>query len=170
MATDVDARASRALRGFTTSGQLFDALRASATMPVVAGPPCAYDGRRYLDASITEPIPLPTAERDGHTHVLALLTRGGGMRPRPSALDRYFVGPRLRRLSPELAARYLGRAVPYTALVRNIDAGTGPLGRAAVRAIRVPDYSIGRLERRRDILEKGARLGYDAVMAAFGSL
>ncbi|MCC7010900.1 MAG: patatin-like phospholipase family protein [Acidobacteria bacterium] len=167
IATDVDARISRPLRGFRTAAQLFDALRASATMPVVAGEPSEYEGRRYLDASITEPIPIPTAEREGHTHVLALLTRGGGMRPKPSALDRYFVGPRLRRLSPDLAARYLGRSGPYAALIRDVDAGTGPLGRTAVRAIRVSDYPIGRLERRRPVLERGARLGYDAIMRAF---
>lgn len=168
VATDVDALSPAALRGFTTASQLFGALRASATMPIVAGPPWVYEGRQYLDASITEPIAIPTAEREGHTHVLALLTRGGGMRPSPSALDRYFVGPRLRRVSPALADRYLGRAAPYTALVNTIEAGTGPLGRAVVHAIRVTDYPISRLERRRDVLERGARLGYDAVMSAFG--
>jgi predicted patatin/cPLA2 family phospholipase len=167
VATDVDAQAPAALRGFSSPAQLFGALRASATMPVMAGPPWLFEGRRFLDASITEPIPIPTAERDGHTHVLALLTRSGGMRPKPTALDRYFVGPRLRRISPELANRYLARATPYGALVRNIDAGTGPLGHAAVRAIRVSDYPISRLERRHTVLERGARLGYDAVMSAF---
>jgi len=167
VATDVGTEEPRALRGFSNSSQLFGALRASATMPVVAGPPWMYEGRQYLDASITEPIPLPTAESDGHTHILTLLTRGGGMRPVPSALDRYFVGPRLRRLSPALAARYLRRAAPYEAIVGHIDAGVGPLNRATVQAIRVADYPISRLERRRPILERGARLGYDAVMAAF---
>jgi predicted patatin/cPLA2 family phospholipase len=136
-------------------------------MPVIAGGPHEYEGRRYLDASLTEPIPVPTAERDGHTHVVALLTRDGGMRPRPSAFDRYFVGPRLRRLSPGLADRYLSRAEPYTALVRLIAAGTGPLGRANVLGVCVPGLRISKLERRPDVLRRGARLGYDAVMAAF---
>ena len=89
------------------------------------------------------------------------------MRPRPSAFDRYYVGPRLRRLSPELAAQYLTRAAPYAALVACIDSGTGPLSRAKVQAIRVTDCHISKLERRRDVLEQGARRGYDAVMAAF---
>lgn len=167
VATDVDAKASRALTGFRTTPDLFDGLRASATMPVIAGGPRTYHGGRYLDASLTEPIPVPTAEREGHSHVLVLLTRGGGMRPRPSAFDRYFVGPRLRRWSPELATMYLTRATPYTELVGRIDAGTGPLGRARVTAIRVADCPIGRLERRPDVLQQGARRGYDAVMNAF---
>jgi predicted patatin/cPLA2 family phospholipase len=167
LATDVQARAARPLRGFRDRSHAISALRASATMPVVAGPPVEYDGRAFLDASITEPIPVPTAEADGCTHAVVLLTRAAGMRPRPSAFDRYFVGPRLRRLSPELAARYLNRAGPYTDLVRAIDAGTGPLGRTQVIGIRVPDLHISKLERRGDVLREGATRGYDAVMDVF---
>jgi predicted patatin/cPLA2 family phospholipase len=167
VATDVDAGESHALRSFASGSELVSALRASATMPVVAGGPHMFGGRRYLDASISEPIPVPTAERDGHTHVLALLTRSGAMRPHPSALDRYYVAPRLRRISPVLAARYLTRAEPYGELIRHIDAGTGPLGRSTVLAVRAPGVQISRLERRRTILEEGARRGYAAVVALF---
>jgi predicted patatin/cPLA2 family phospholipase len=167
IATDVASKQSRALGPFADAGRLFGALRASATMPVMAGAPHVYDGRPYLDASLSEPIPVPTAEKDGHTHVVALLTRSGGMQTRPSAFDRYFVGPRLRRVSPDLADRYLDRAGPYAELVRQIDAGTGPLGRSRVLAIRTPDCRISKLERRRAVLEDGARRGYQAVMAAF---
>ena len=59
VATDVDACEARALRSFATATDLVAALRASATMPVVAGGPRAFGGRRYLDASISEPIPVP---------------------------------------------------------------------------------------------------------------
>jgi hypothetical protein len=34
--------------------------------------------------------------------------------------------------------------------------------------IRAGDLSISKLERRREVLEAGARRGYDAVMRAFG--
>ena len=166
--TDVDGGEACALRSFASATDLVAALRASATMPVVAGGPRSFGGRRYLDASISEPIPVPTAERDGHTHVLALLTRSGAMRPQPSALDRYYVAPRLRRISPDLARRYLTRAAPYEELIRHIDAGTGPLGQSHVLAVRAPDCHISRLERRRTVLEDGARRGYAAVMALFG--
>jgi predicted patatin/cPLA2 family phospholipase len=168
LATDVDARTPVVMRGFTSAASLFAALRAGATMPVMAGPPRLVDGRRLLDASLSEPIPLPIAERDGHTHVLVLLTRGPGMNPHPSRFDRYFVAPRLKRLSPALAAQYLTRAVPYADLVRIIDSGSGPLGSARVMGIRVSDCHVSKLERRRPILEAAGRRGYDAVMAAFG--
>lgn len=168
LATDVDGCRSCALRGFRDAAALRGALRASATMPVVAGGPHAYNGHRYLDASLSEPIPVVTAEADGHTHVLALLTRSGDMRPHPSAFDRYYVAPRLRGVSPDLAARYLARAAPYAELVRHLDRGRGPLGRAAVTSIRAEGCRISRLERRRAVLEDGARRGYEAVMSVVG--
>jgi predicted patatin/cPLA2 family phospholipase len=169
LATDVDTESACALRRFHTSADLFAALRAGATMPVLAGAPWFVDGRRFLDASLTEPIPLPTAETDGHTHVMVLMTRGPGMRPQPSAIDRYFVGPRLRRLSPTLAERYLSRAAPYADLVRTIDEGRGPDGRARVVGIRVANCPVSRLERGGPRLEAAARRGYEAVMNVFKS-
>jgi predicted patatin/cPLA2 family phospholipase len=168
IATDVEREGATSLAGFRAPADLFGALRASATMPIVAGGPHVYGGRRYLDASLSEPIPARAAEADGHTHVLVLLTRGAGMRPHPSAFDRYFVAPRLRRISPRLATHYLSRAAPYADLVRVLDSGRGPLGQARVTAIRVPDWPIHKLERRRSILEAGARRGYEAVLATFG--
>lgn len=169
IATDVDRERTQVFDRFSDAKDLAGALRASATMPIVAGGPSVYHGRRYLDASITEPIPLPTAEGGGHTHILVLLTRGGRMRAKPSALDRYFVGPRLRRISPKLADRYLRRSEPYAAITGAIDAGIGPLGHAAVMGIRADGPEISRLERRRDILEAGARRGYDAVVTRLGA-
>lgn len=170
VATDVDTGLAQVLSHFSTRHDLLDALRASATMPVIAGGPSLFRGRSYLDASISEPIALPSAEAAGHTHVLVLLTRSGQMRSQPSALDRHFVGPRLRRSSPLLADRYLRRAEPYAAILRAIDRGVGPRAGAAVAGIRVEGLTIGRLERRRHVLEAGARQGYDAVMTALPSL
>ena len=168
LATDLETERACALGGFADGGALFGALRAGATMPVIAGGPFEYGSRRFLDASLTEPIPVATAEAEGHTHVVALLTRGGAMRPNVSAFDRYFVGPRLRRMSPTLAARYLTRAAAYGEILRAIDAGTGPLGRARVVAIRAGCGPISKLECRRDVLEAGARSGFEAVMTALG--
>jgi predicted patatin/cPLA2 family phospholipase len=168
LATDVDRQAPRVFGPFADARTLFAALRAGATMPVVAGGPFAHDGGRYLDASLSEPIPVPTAEASGHTHALVLLTRGGTMHARPSAFDRYFVAPRLRRISPALADRYLTRAEPYAGLIRAIDAGSSPTGTMAVAGLRVDDLHVGKLECRRDVLLDAARRSYDVVVAALG--
>jgi predicted patatin/cPLA2 family phospholipase len=167
LATDVESRMPAILRDFPDSQRLLDALRAGATMPIIAGAPRAYNGRHYLDASITDPIPVGPAERDGHTHILVLLTRGSAMRLRPSAFDRYFVGPRLRRLSPALAVQYLDRATPYARLMHTIDGGRGPAGSASVTSIRVNGLHISKLERRATALQHGSDRGFAAVIRAF---
>ncbi len=169
LATDIHTRRSVSFGAFTDARQLLDALRAGATMPIVAGGPFHHDGRLFLDASLSEPIPLPTAEAGGHTHVLVLLTRSGAMHERPSAFDRYFVGPRLRRISPALADAYLLRAEPYSAMLRAIDGRRGVAGTAEVLGIRVDGLHVSKLERRPDVLFEAARRGYQAVEALLGS-
>ena len=167
LATDV-VNANRAvLRGFRDARGLFGALRAGATMPIIAGEPFRYDGRDYLDASLTEPIPVPSAQADGHTHILTLLTRPTEHPHVVSAFDHLYVLPRLRRLSPILAKMYVDRGAPYRELVRNIDAGGGPASRAVVRGIRPHGAGISKLERRRDVLMDGADRGFAAVVEAF---
>ncbi|HEY7476077.1 MAG TPA: patatin family protein [Vicinamibacterales bacterium] len=168
MATDATTGRRAILRDFKGAQDLLDALRAGATMPIVAGQPAVYNAARYFDASLTEPIPVPTAEAEGHTHILALLTRPGVMRKRPSSFDRLYVGPRLRRLSPALAAQYLNRAAPYSALISCLDNGKGPRGLAFVACIRAP-IIIQKLERDREMLVEGAKRGFASVLSVFES-
>ncbi len=168
MATDVASATRTALRRFPDQASLLTALRAGATMPVLAGSPVAYDGRQYLDASVTEPIPVPVAEADGHTHILALLTRPGSPGRSISAFDRWYVLPRLRRLSPALADLYAGRGASYAALLAAIDQGRGPLGRASVLGLRPAPPVVSKLERSSARLQGAAREGFSTVMRAFG--
>lgn len=51
------------------------ALRASAAMPLLAGEPVEIDGRRYVDAGVSEGTPIRTALAQGATHVVPLRTR-----------------------------------------------------------------------------------------------
>jgi predicted patatin/cPLA2 family phospholipase len=51
------------------------ALRATTAMPLLAGEPVEIDGRRYVDAGVSEPVPVRTALAQGATHIVALRTR-----------------------------------------------------------------------------------------------
>jgi predicted patatin/cPLA2 family phospholipase len=166
MATDASTGRRAVLRDFASGRELLDAMRAGATMPIVAGDPATYRTGRYFDASLIEPIPVPTAEAEGHTHILALLTRTGVMRPQPSAFDTWYVSPRLRKLSPALATQYMNRARPYSALISCLEGGKGPRGQAAVVCARAP-IVIPKLECDRAILMEGAKRGFASVMALF---
>ena len=168
MATSVETATRAALTGFPDGPSLLLALRAGATMPVLAGPAVTYNGQRYLDASLTEPIPVRFAEEEGHTHLLALLTRPSDSPRATTMFDRLYVLPRLRHLSPALANLYVDRGEPYRKVLDSIGAGRGPLGRAQVLGVRPSPPVVDKLERSSATLKSAARLGFDAVMRTFG--
>lgn len=165
LATDVVTAESALLRNFQTDQEILGALRASATMPVVAGRPFSFRDRLYFDASLTEPIPLPSPEADGCTHLLVLLTRPEGVARRVSLFDQLVIAPRLRRVSPQLAQRYLERTAPYTDLQRQIASGASASGQVRIVGIR-PNITVSKLERGRSRLLEGATSGTQAVLAA----
>lgn len=167
VATDVESGQATLLQDFTTWDDLRTALRASATMPIVAGGPHTFRGRRYFDASLSEPIPVRPADDAGFTHIVALLTRPAGVAREVSSFDRWIVAPQLRKLSAALADGFLGRAIPYAALQNQIASGLSPSGRARVLGIR-PAVTVRKLERDRAKLLAGAASGREAVIVALG--
>jgi predicted patatin/cPLA2 family phospholipase len=97
-----------------TPADLRLALRASAALPLLAGPPVQFDGRRFYDAGLSESIPYRTALAQGATHVLVLRSRRGpiavpedGRGPARSA--RVIARTALRQETPALRAAFLGR-------------------------------------------------------------
>jgi len=146
-----------------TADSLRRALRAGATMPLVAGAPYTIDGRRLWDASMTEPIPTRVATADGCTHLVVLLTRPAGhLRPGSGRFDRWFLVPRLARHSPELARRHVEGAADYRRIVESL------LDDDTVLPIRPLGPIVSKLEKDTARLVAGAASGMAAVFAAFG--
>ena len=82
LATDAATGQSTDLRPFIGNpADLRLALRASAAMPLLAGPPVEFAGRRFYDAGVSESVPYRTALAQGATHLLILRSR----RARPLA-------------------------------------------------------------------------------------
>jgi predicted acylesterase/phospholipase RssA len=115
LATDAATGQSTDLRPLCgTPAELRLALRASAALPLLAGPPVQLDGRRFYDAGLSESVPYRTALAQGATHVLVLRSRRGpitvpvdGRGPARSA--RVIARTALRRETPALRAAFLGR-------------------------------------------------------------
>jgi predicted patatin/cPLA2 family phospholipase len=106
---------------FTTRSVLFEALRATARIPVASGRPVAVEGETYLDGSIADSIPFTAALSSelGATHVLCLLTRPRGqLRGRPTSLQKRLVFPLMNHIVPGLGDAYGQRAARYA---REID-------------------------------------------------
>jgi predicted patatin/cPLA2 family phospholipase len=65
------------------------ALRASAAMPFLTGAPIEIGGRRFIDAGVSETVPVRTALQQKATHIVALRTRRVDERPSvPSRAER----------------------------------------------------------------------------------
>ena len=83
LATDAATGESTDLRPLIDDpAELRLALRASASLPFLAGPPIRLRDRRFYDAGVAESIPFRTPLAQGATHILVLRSR----RP-PAAVD-----------------------------------------------------------------------------------
>lgn len=142
LATDAITGAASDLRPLMSDpARLRLALRASASLPFLAGPPVTLDGRRFYDAGVAESIPLRTPLAQGATHVVVLRSRpprlaesavasadpaqaqaalSQAARPRPPREARWLARTVLRKESPELRAALLGRAARTFADVTRI--------------------------------------------------
>jgi predicted acylesterase/phospholipase RssA len=112
LGTDAETGESTDLRPLIANPvELRLALRASASLPFLAGPPVELRGRRFYDAGVAESIPFRTPLDQGATHVLILRSR------RPLAVsdatDLYPNGPDgsngLTALRPPRSIRLLTR-------------------------------------------------------------
>jgi predicted patatin/cPLA2 family phospholipase len=148
------------LAGFTSKDELKRALRATATIPWVAGPAVAIDGDKFLDAAVFEAIPFRTAREQGATHVLALRTRPEGvLRGRPGFMERQVIARLLRREVPNLVHHYLARAEQYKRDIEELDTAPDLL------SVVLPAGSpvVSQLEKDHDRLLEGAMGGFKAV-------
>ena len=76
LATDAATGKSTDLRPMISNpAELRLAMRASAALPFLAGPPVRLRGRRYYDAGVAESIPFRTPVAQGATHILVLRSR-----------------------------------------------------------------------------------------------
>jgi predicted patatin/cPLA2 family phospholipase len=119
LATDAETGQSTDLRPLVADPvDLRLALRASASLPFLAGPPVQLGGRRFYDAGVSESIPFRTPLAQGATHFLVLRSRlpyppgmftNGSPVPRPPRSVRLLVRTTLRNESPELRTTLLTR-------------------------------------------------------------
>lgn len=76
VATDTADLTAHVLHGMASRADWRTALAASATIPLLAGPPVAYAERLWVDGSVAEPLATARAIRGGATHVLVMMCRG----------------------------------------------------------------------------------------------
>jgi predicted patatin/cPLA2 family phospholipase len=138
------------------------ALRASAAMPFLAGDPVMIDGRPYVDAGLSETIPIRTALDQKATHVVALRTRREDefTGTPPSRGERLVLSRWFARHAPGVVGSWLGREA-----IRSQDEEL-LAGHPACLQIRPPVGSavIGRTERRPRVMQDALDVGVEAAM------
>jgi len=188
LATDAVTGASTDLRPLIGDpAELRLALRASASLPFLAGPPVRLRGRRFYDAGVAESIPFRTPLAHGATHILVLRSRhslphrGGAVNgvtfpavpqpngtrpPRAPRSARLLTRTTLRKESLELRTALLTRGDRTAADVADITrleaAGQALSVRPAVDA-----PPVSRLTTDGALLAAAFEAGREAVLAAF---
>jgi len=147
-------------------------LRASAALPLLAGPPVQIDGRRLIDAGLSAAIPFRAAIEDGATHLLVLRSRQAGeaVTP-PGRVSGALMARALRRVGPALEAAFLTRVEREHAdeeLLARHD--TDPALTPSILSVRpAPGSPVpSRLERDIEVVRAGLESGRAAMISAAG--
>jgi predicted patatin/cPLA2 family phospholipase len=158
--------ALRVLAGFDDAADALAAVRASCTIPLLAGAPPHYRGEPLVDGGLLEPIPYRTALREGATHLLVLRSRPAGFRTRTriraTELAVAHAHPELAPLLRTCHARYNQHAAELEAL----DGTSG--ARGAVSQITAPPDArlVGRLSIDAGRIADSVRVGVESMSAA----
>lgn len=147
----------------TDPASLQRALLATTCLPILAGRSVEFAGRHYVDAGLSESVPIHTALAQGATHALVLRTRRADEIPSaPSHVERHLVTRFLSRHAPGVVENWLARADQHA---RDEQALTDD---RAILQVRPPDHApdIGRVARDSAVLLRALDLGRDATLAA----
>jgi predicted patatin/cPLA2 family phospholipase len=168
-ATDADRATIVDLTELRTQEEICCALRASGRLPWLAGAPVSFRGRRLLDATLAEAIPVEVP-RSTATDMLVLQTRPHGAAHTPLSplvarlTDRY-----LRAINPALVKLRETRSSRYDTLTAELAAQAADPGHTpATCVIRPPTgcVVVGQLEHRASVLQSAGGEGLRAAWMA----
>ncbi|MBB3037296.1 patatin-like phospholipase family protein [Hoyosella altamirensis] len=149
------------------------ALEATSTLPLLGGPPVKLGGRRFVDAGVSEPVPVHRALQWQATHILVLRTNPATVRPEPIPRhQRWFMRAWLQRRAPGTVDTWLARFEREMAdddvLERHETNGASP----SILQIRPPDGAAGGIRGFRDLagMQAAVDIGHRAMLDAVGSL
>lgn len=171
--TDIDQGSSYVVSEFATYQYYRELLKASITLPVIAGQAPVVDGKRLLDGGLLQQIALRSAEGAGATHIVALITRGEHelTHPEPTWWTRVEMAALQAFYGGKVGELYRDRGRTINEQVRQLMVGLTFSG-VPVATIGLPaglNY-VHRLTTDADLLRRAAQESYDYTIAAFGHL
>jgi len=169
IASSIDQLKPVAFKNFTTKEEVRSALKASACIPLVAGPPAIRNGERFVDGMVLLSHPFTAAAADGCTHVLVIRTR-----PEDTSAGRMTAGKRLtasrmERLQPGMRKAMFSASAEYGPIAAEIRRRTSD-GDGPPYAFEVGcppgSHRVGRFTQDRGLIYEGIRVAYGAMLAA----
>ncbi|MFC0038331.1 patatin-like phospholipase family protein [Actinomadura rayongensis] len=168
LVTSIHSLTPMAMRGFSGKGALKSALRASACIPLLAGPGVSIGDDMMMDGSLVLAHPVLAAEKDGFTHALVIRTRMREKATRPGAGVK-LTALALNRVAAGLGTAYASALADYDdlrlRLARDDATGDPPFPMMEI-ACHTGSHAVSRLTRDRGVLFAGMRAGYDAAYTA----
>lgn len=166
--TDVRTRSAFIKSSYATTFDVFQSLRATTSMPVLAGAPVEYEGRLLFDGGLLQQIALESAKSAGATHLLVLMTR------REGELERTTGGPRSlfedalvrSRCDPNVLTLVRARPAAINAMVALCyDRARQEAKGILIHPVTIPGTSvdINRLTKDENMLRHGDRAGQQAI-------
>ena len=161
LATDALTGESTDLRSrIHDQASLQAALRATTAMPFMTGEPVEIGGRRFVDAGVSESVPIRTPLAQRATHIVALRTkRSDEQITPPTRMERLVLTRWFARHAPGAAAPWLNRVAVRGEDERLLTSSP------AILQIRPPLGSgdVGRTERGEAVLREAVRTGRQAA-------
>ena len=174
LAASVEDAEIHAFDRFESRQDLLHALRASATLPILASfDPFYYRGGHYFDSGLLDPYCLRTAIADGCTHLLVLRAHPRGIKPTEleKRIARDITARHLSQFNWDLVTRFLSAQFneEYNCLEKLAESEANHSGPPFLLGIQPKAGSIDLAdwECNRDKLLLGAWTGAQAALDAF---
>ena len=113
IASSIDQLRPVAFKNFTTKEEVRSALKASACIPLVAGPPAIRHGERFVDGAVLLSHPFTAAAADGCTHVLVIRTRSEDTSAGRMTTGKRLIASRMERLQPGMRKAMFSASAEY---------------------------------------------------------
>jgi predicted patatin/cPLA2 family phospholipase len=166
--SDIEERRSVLIKEFLGPQDLLDALRGSAALPVLSGPPVIYRGMLVTDGGLYQPFPYRSAIEMGCTHVLVLTTRLTELTPPRSHLSDWLASQYLRK-HPSLGRDIVDRHKTYRQELKVIhDRTLDHEGPPYICNVAPASGVVGRLETDRRPLVDAAIAGFQSMYEVLG--
>jgi predicted patatin/cPLA2 family phospholipase len=145
---------------------ILTAIRATCSLPFFSRREVSYQGRRYVDGGVSDPVPIQKAIDLGATEVILVLTspieKRGERRALFARFDRFFSS------SPAIRKSLRERHLRYRDAAKVLESPPRGLQLSVVRPSR--PLPVSRTTTRRALLEKALNLGYEDGRAFVAAL